>query len=206
MSDKKRKGIKKTVGTVYILRIVIFVAIAVAVTVAAIIIALPYGTDIVHKVEENFPMKSRDVVISETIVSADNAKFGEKIADISSNDFGLNCDIYYGSNRASMRYGAGWSKESGKLGDSKTCLVSGNGETYFSSLHSAKAGDIINVKTADKSFSYKVFDAKYIDVNKQAYNESDDGILVLCAAESSFSPHAKENFYVFAKLINGEVD
>ncbi|MCM1285870.1 MAG: sortase [Acetobacter sp.] len=206
MSDKKRKGIKKTVGTVYILRIVIFVVIAVAVTASAIIIALPYGTGIVHKVEGKFPMKSRDVVISETIVSADNAKYGEKIASISSDDFGLNCDVYYGSNRASMRYGAGWSKESGNPGGSRTCLISGNGETYFSPLHSATAGDIINVKTADNSFSYKVFDTKYIDINKQAYNENDDGILVICSAESSFSPHSRESFYVFAKLINGEVD
>lgn len=206
MSDKKRKGIKKTVGTVYILRIVMFVTIAVAVTAVAIMIALPYGTEIVHKVEGKFPMKSRDVVISETIVTEDTAGYGEKIAVISSDDFGLNCDVYYGRNRASMRYGAGWSKESGKLGDSKTCFIAGNGETYFSPLHFAKAGDIIRVKTADKSFSYKVFDAKYIDISKQAYNESDDGILVLSSAESSFSPHARESFYVFAKLMNGEVE
>lgn len=205
MSDKKRKNSKsnnKTIGSVYISKIVIFLAVALVVTIAAMVIAMPKTVDFVHKVEAQFPMSSADIQIGDELTELKNAGYGAKIGTIQSESCGLNCNLYYGANRASMRYGAGLSAKKGTF-DGYT-YISGYGSTFFAPLHYVKTGDIINVKTSDFNGAYKVLESGYVEKGKAAYNGSSDYVLVICAKESDLSEHKGKDFCVIA-VSAGEV-
>ncbi|MGN0533517.1 MAG: sortase domain-bontaining protein [Eubacterium sp.] len=204
MSDKKSRSKERNLGNVYISKILIFLAIALSVSITAIVLAMPKAVEFVHSVEAQFPRQSRDIAVSDTLVKADEAKYGERVAALYSDDFGLNCNVYCGSNRTSMRYGAGWFSESDSFGGNGVCMAVGYGETYFAPLYYAESGDIITAVIDGKELKYKVFDAKYIENGKQPYNENSGSMLVLCAKESLFSQHNGEGYYVFADCIDGE--
>ncbi|MGN1202371.1 MAG: sortase domain-bontaining protein [Eubacterium sp.] len=209
MSDEKGKNTqKKGIFHNYIIYITSFLIIALAITIVAIIIAVKPATELVHKIENSLAMEVRDVQINDGYYpSADNdksAEYGDRIGNVSIESCGLNCNIYYGANRVSYRYGAGFSADSVGFGSGNVSVLKGFDETYFSSLEYAKIGDIITVTANDGVYTYQVTDTKYIADNKQAYQSEDKDMLVLCSIYSDFSNHSGEYLYVFADRINGE--
>lgn len=198
MSDKKRKHSKKTIASVYISKITVFLIIALVTTISAMVIVMPMAISFVHKVEAKFPMSSADIWINDEFTELQKADYGAKIGTIQSESCGLNCNLYYGANRISMRYGVGLSGKKSSF-DGYT-YITGYGETYFAPLHYIKAGDIINVKTSDFNAAYKVVDSGYVEKGKAAYNGSSDNVLVICAKESDLSEHSGDDFCVIAVL------
>lgn len=223
--EKNKKGRKENLFNKYLVYIFSFLAIALAFTVIGLFIAKEPATNAVHKLEENLKMLVRDVEIDDSTYypnisdgaepenseTAFKVDLGDKIANVSIESCGLNCSVYYGSNRATMRNGAGLSAISGcmdsngRLNNDSMLVINGYDETCFSSLKYAQIDDIV---TLDSNFSpamqYRIVDAKYIPADTEPYNENDDVMLVLCSICSDFSEHSGERYYVFAELINGE--
>lgn len=196
MSDKKRKGSKNTIVSVYISKITVFLVIALAATISVMVIAMPMAVSFVHKVEAKFPMSSADIRINDEFTETQKADYGDKIGTIQSESCGLNCNLYYGANRVSMRYGAGLSGKKSTF-DGYT-YITGYGETYFAPLHYIKSGDIINVKASDFTGAYKVIESGYVEKGKAAYNGNADDVLVICSKESDLSEHNGDDFCVIA--------
>ena len=210
MSGEKggKKQKKSSIFQDYIKYILSFLMISLAVFIAAIIFAMKPVSDNIHKVENKLNMQVRDIVINDSHyldedVSEDN--YGDKIGNVSIENRGLNCGIYYGANRVSMRYGAGFLSESNDIGSGGVSVIQGIDETYFSSLKYVEKGDVVTVATNNGKYYYRVTDTKYIDADTQAYQSDDMDRLVLCGICSDLSEHAGEYFYVFADRINGEV-
>lgn len=226
MSDEKsKKGKKGNLFNKYLVYIFSFLAIALAFTVVGLFIVNEPAANVVHKLEDSFKMLARDVEIDDSTYfpnTPDGAELennetalkvnaGDKIANVSIESCGLNCSVYYGDNRATLRNGAGLSAISGcidsngRLNNDSVLVINGYDETDFSSLKLAKTGDMI---TLDSNFSsamqYQIFDAKYIPADTQPYGENAEAMLVLCSICSDFSEHSGEHYCVFAKLINGE--
>lgn len=207
-SGKGKKSGKRGLFRNYFVYIISFVVIALAVTVCALLIANAPVTELVHKAENHFSVSVRDIRDDIDPNSREKeyiGRYGDRIGSISIDSCGVNCDVFYGSNRASMREGAGLSdNESADLNSNGVKLIAGYDETYFSALKYAKVGDVINIYAGDTQYSYRITDAKYIDADTQAYKSQDKDMLVLCSIPSDFSQHSGEYYYVFADRINGE--
>lgn len=207
-SGKGRKSGERGLFRNYFVYIISFLAIALAVTVCALLIANEPVTELVHKAENHFSASARDIRDDIEPNSREKeyiGRYGDRLGSISIDSCGVNCDLFYGSNRASMRAGAGLSdNESADLGSNSVKLIAGYDETYFSALKYAKVGDVINIYAGDTQYSYRITDAKYIEADTQAYKSQDKDMLVLCSIMSDFSQHSGEYYYVFADRINGE--
>ncbi len=202
---KVRKGSRD-----YFTKTTAYLLILLAITISVVFIAINPVTALVHKVEEHLAMQSRDIVLDDSayapnsVENADDLKidYGDKIAVISSGDFALNCSVYYGSNRISMKNGAGFHTES-DMPESGTSFILGYAESCFSSLEYCEKGDIITLTTNYGEYNYRVNDIKYIDSNAVAYEKAEGDRLVLCALTSDFSEHSGENLYIFADMAEG---
>lgn len=195
MSDKKRKN-GKTIGSVYVSKIAVHLIIALAVTISVIVIAMPTAVKFVHKVQSQFPISNADIQISNDLTEISKADYGAKIGTLEGDSFGLNCNIYYGANRVSMRYGAGLSAEKTTVG--KCTYITGYSESFFAPLHYVKAGDIITFKTSDSDTDYKVIDTGFVESGKAEYSGNYENVLVLSVKETNLSEHSGSDFCVIA--------
>lgn len=223
--ENNKKGRKGNLFNKYLVYIFSFLAIALAFTVLGLLIINTPVTNAVHRLEESFEMRVRDVEIDNSTYfpnipdgaepqdneTAFKVNFGDKIANVSIESCGLNCGIYYGSNRASMRNGAGLSAASscidisGRLNNDSVIVIKGYDETCFSSLKYAQIGDIVSLNSNfSAAMQYRIVDAKYISADTEPYNNENEAMLVLCSICSDFSEHSGERYYVFAKPVNGE--
>lgn len=211
MSDSSKKHITGTAGK-YLIKIFSYLAILLVITILTAFAVIKPVSNIVHKVEAYVPMENRDIVLNDdsydplSANSADGLKFnyGDKIANISSDDFGLNCSVYCGSNRVSLSEGAGFYGESALFGNDGTSIVKGYIEKYFSPLTYAEVNDTITVVTNYGEYNYRVTKVEYIDSEQKADEHTDGASLVLCGFTSDFSQHSGETLYVYAQL-TGEV-
>lgn len=226
MSDEKSKESKKeNLFNKYFIYIFSFLAIALAFTVIGLFIVNAPASNAVHQLEDSFKMRVRDVELDDSTYfpnvpdaaetenneTAFQVKLGNKIANVSIESCGLNCGVYYGANRASMRNGVGLSAvpesigSNGRLNNSSVLVIKGYDETYFSSLKYAEIDDIV---TLDSNFSpavqYRIVDAKYVSADVDPYDNEEEAMLVLCSICSDFSEHSGERYCVFARLMNGE--
>lgn len=209
MNDEKgKKTHKRGIFKNYLIYIISFLAIALAVMICAIIIINKPATDFVHNIESNFAMEVRDIEINDSYPDTDNGEYkftyGDLMGNVSIESCGLNCNIYYGDNRVSYRNGVGYAENSGEFGSGKLSVIKGFDETYFSCLKYAEVGDIITVTIGDNSYNYRIMDTEYIDADIKAYQSDDEDMLVLCGICSDFSDHSGEYFYVFADRTNRE--
>lgn len=205
---KKRHG-KKSIFSTYSISIILFVLIALVLTAILLLSVNKTAVNFVHKAENKFSVSVCDIKISDSYnqpeenenTNPDELKYGEKFANITCEGIGLNCDIYYGSNRVSRRVGAGFSTDTAFFGSGKVSELGGYMQTYFSNLSYIEVGDIIEITSPYGDYRYKVSDFKYIPNGKDAYKSDDVDMLVLRGICPDFSQHSDECFYVFADRI-----
>lgn len=205
---KFRRGSKD-----YFTKTTAYLIILLAITISVVFFAINPVTSLVHRVEEHFAIQSRDIVLNDSAyapntaenAAAVNAGYGDKIANITSDDFALNCSVYYGSNRITMKTGAGLNTDS-DMPSNGTSLILGYAESCFSSLEYCEKGDVITLTTNYGEYNYRVNDIKYIDSSSAAYKKAEGDRLVLCALTSDFSQHSGENLYIFADIIDREAN
>lgn len=203
MSNGKKKHSKNRFFTDYILKVILFVCIALVITVLLCLAIDKPVISLVHNIEAAQNMQVRDIVINNNPNTDEDAYYGDKIGVITCEKTGLNTNIYFGANRKSMYNGVGFSNKSAMFGDGKVSLITGYDETYLSSLCYIEKGDIINITAQSGEYQYKVFDMKYISFDKDAYKSDDEDMLVICSICSDLSEHSGECFYVFAQRIIG---
>lgn len=211
--EKKRRVRKKGIFIDYVVYILSFLVVSLAAVIAVLFIAEKPVTEIVHKIEKQYEMQVRDITVNIDGSYQDcepdeydvSSPYGDKIGNITIESCGVNSDIYYGSNRASMRYGVGFVSDDYDLDNgSGVKVIKGYDETYFSGLKYAGIGDIVKINTSLGETEYRVADAKYIGKDTEPYNSKDINMLVLCSIPSDFSEHGGERYYVFAEKIDGE--
>lgn len=211
--EKKRRVRKKGIFIDYVVYILSFLVVSLAAVIAVLFIAEKPVTEIVHKIEKQYEMQVRDITVnidgSYQDCEPDEydvcSPYGDKIGNITIESCGVNSDIYYGSNRASMRYGVGFVSDDYDLDNGTGVkVIKGYDETCFAGLKYAKIGDTVKINTAVGETEYRVADAKYIGKDTQPYNSKDINMLVLCSIPSDFSEHGGERYYVFAEKIDGE--
>ncbi|MGN0516843.1 sortase domain-containing protein [Eubacterium sp.] len=129
---------------------------------------------------------------------------GSLIGTVSCERIGLNENIYYGYNRVSLRDGAGLDSKSYLFGMGGCSRLAGYSSSSFGSLYNIEKGDVIEVKTPFGNYSYKVYDAYASDTLEDT--EGDALILGTAKSSKAFSAQSDKGFYVYASLIDKEVD
>ncbi len=206
MSEEKRKGGKlkknrrESSAYEYINTVAVFTVIAFAAVIITAFAAIGPVAELVHKVEKSLCMQVRDIEITQN--TGKDIVYGSKTAVLTCEDTGINCDVYFGANRASMRCGAGIDYRFSKFGSSAKAVVSGYDTTYFSSLDYTENGDVFTVNADGKTYRYKVYKTELTEKSYESYDNLDNGTLVLYSVFSDFSENKGQRFYVFAKLID----
>ena len=163
-SEKKHSHRQKSPND-FAKTVVIFVCVELIIVVGAIIGVNKTACNAVHKLEAAMPKSVMDLQINpnqDTYVSLDSKEldYGSFVADIIVEKRGIEAPVYYGLNRASLRYGAGVSidENANAFGDNANTFIASYDETYFKSLKYVKSSDKVKVKTADKTIIYKAVD------------------------------------------------
>lgn len=211
--QKSKKHKKKTIFTVYVLRIIIFLAISLGLTTIAIGIAMPYGTRLVNAVEASMPMNVGDVTLDNSfgamtdvgnIPSIDKIPYGRQVAVIQCDDIDLKADCYFGANRISMRNGVGISGEYTLFGEEGVSVVTGYEQGIFSNLDKIEKGSEVKVSCKYGEYTYVVYDKLYKPEKDNFLTNNSGDNLILTGICSDFSQHSGERLYVYAKC-KGEV-
>ncbi len=207
MSGSKRKHRTNRIVTDYVLKVLSFVAIALVLTIIMLLILNKPVKSMIHNIESAQDIQVRDIVVNDNIPEDDQTfAYGDKMGVITCENIGLNANIYFGSNRKSMKSGVGFSNKTAMFGEGKVSMIAGYDETYLSSLTHIKNGDIIDISTPSGNHQYTVLDSKYISTETKAYNSDDEDMLVICSICSDLSKHSGEYFYVFAQRTDGGVE
>lgn len=205
-SHRRRKSFNDFAREVTVLVVISLVAMIVCVFAAN-----KTACDFVHKLESQMPMQVRDLIVEENgeyaNISKDELQYGTLIANISIESRGVNAPVYFGLNRASLRYGVGVSgKDNQKpfISDEKD-IVGGHDETYFKSLKYVKIGDKVTVTSKDKVISYEVVDCFEAEKGDEKVNDYDCD-LVLYSIFSNYSENGGKCFYALLNKTNEEVN
>lgn len=202
----------RSTASTYFLKSLCFLIILLAITIVTVFIAIKPVTSLVHKIEEHYPKQVSDIVLNDdtyqpmSASSYDEVKhnYGDKVANISSDDFALNSSVYYGSNRVSIMGGCGFNSSSAMFNQGATTVLVGYEEGELSPLDYANSGDTITVTTNYGSFNYQISDVSYSNKPVDDYLNIGENKLVICALTSDFSSHSGQSLYVVADLV-GEV-
>ena len=206
----------KKIITEYIIKTLCHLGVLLVITIIALLIINKPATMLVHQAEGYFEKSAVDIKIDNstyepmTVKKAEfdkeGIKFASKVANISSNDFGLNSSVYYGVNRTCIRNGVALSSSEAMFGDKAgATVIVGYEQTYLSSLNNAKIGDIITATTNYGTYKYAIKSIDYIGIDEKPYTENDKSKLVITAICSDFSKHKDECLCITAKLVSKEV-
>lgn len=193
---------KKNPSKVYVFTVLSFVLIAVIAMIGTAFALINPATRLVHSAEELMSMNVCDVTVSDSADNNGTMQYGNKLAKITCDDNGINCNVYYGSNRASFRNGAGLDGNFGLFNQGKNIVAGAYDSTYFASLKKAQKGDVFKVYTNGGVYEYKVTETAFADKNADVIRESGNERLILYSIFSDFSENSGKRFYVFADKVN----
>lgn len=210
--SKKRHSHRRKSPNDFAKTVVIFVCVELIVVVGAIIGVNKNACDAVHKIEAAMPRNVMDLQINpnqDTYVSLDDKKldYGSLVADIIVEKRGIEAPVFFGINRACLRYGVGVSsgENANAFDDSINTFICGYDETYFKSLKYVQIGDKIKIKTADKTISYKAIDT-FVGDEGDSKVKSCKNNLILYSIFSDYGENSGKCFYVICEKTNEEVN
>ena len=208
--SKAQNNKKKPKGAVYpyLYRIASFVLLSMLLFAPLMMIGLDEAKATVKDAQSYLKMDYNDLKIGKDTSDKigedflDDVEIGSYIGNVSCERIGLNEEVYYGYNRVSMRNGGGLDSRSYLFGMGDVTKIAGY-SSNFGSLYNIKKGDVIEVESNLGNFKYKVYKTGL----SATVEDADKDILILGTTKSNkaFSSLADEYYYVYASLIDGEV-
>lgn len=210
MKKSKAQNKNKPKGAIYpyLYRTVSFVLLSLLLFAPLMMVGLDEAKNTVRDAQSYLKMDYNDLQIGKVESNKtgedfiDDIEIGTLLGTISCERIGFNENVYYGYNRVSMRNGGGLDSRSYLFGMGGVTKIAGY-SSDFGSLYNIKKGDIIEVQSNLGNFKYKVYKAEL----SETADEAKDNSLILGTTKSNeaFSSLAGEYYYVYASLIDGEV-
>ena len=208
--SKAQNNKKKPKGAVYpyLYRIASFVLLSMLLFAPLMMIGLDEAKATVKDAQSYLKMDYNDLKIGKDTSDKigedflDDVEIGSYIGNVSCERIGLNEEVYYGYNRVSMRNGGGLDSRSYLFGMGRVTKIAGY-SSNFGSLYNIKKGDVIEVESNLGNFKYKVYKTGLSATVEDA--DKDTLILGTTKSNKAFSSLADEYYYVYASLIDGEV-
>ncbi|WP_294836785.1 hypothetical protein [uncultured Eubacterium sp.] len=210
MKKSKAQNKNKPKGAIYpyLYRTVSFVLLSLLLFAPLMMVGLDEAKNTVRDAQSYLKMDYNDLQIGKVESNKtgedfiDDIEIGTLLGTISCERIGFNENVYYGYNRVSMRNGGGLDSRSYLFGMGGVTKIAGY-SSDFGSLYNVKKGDIIEVQSNLGNFKYKVYKAEL----SETADDAKDNSLILGTTKSNeaFSSLAGEYYYVYASLIDGEV-
>ena len=201
---------KQHVVLPYILRPLLYFAIALVFVVPASFGLLHLGVNLVHRAQPYFSKSISDYPQSEAAFTPSTQESGsavlpslkpmEKVGELSCADAGLACDVFYGSNRVSYRNGAGLDSTEALPGESGTVRLRGYASYGLKALENVQPEDEITLTTSWGVYRYRV-EAVAVTTEKAA--GAADLVISCAKSKDAFATMADEHLYVTASLVSG---
>ncbi len=211
MSEEKHKRQNRnSLFRLYLIRLSVFLGIALAVTALATLVVKGYATRFVHKAETAYSMRVDDITPDPSFEPdslseiPEGYRLGKKVAVITSEAVGLNSSVYYGADRSSMRYGCGLSSQYTLFGQDGVSYVTGYSEADFAPVLKMKVGDKISVATEYGTVNYTVTDSYSGENKKLDFSNYKGDTLILSSLYPMLSNDWGKAFIVVARA-DGEV-
>lgn len=185
---KKRKSVLE-----YILIPVLFSVIALVVMLPSELKLSSEFESFVEGAESVFCKTEGDIQAGGAF-SAGNKQAGAKVGTFVCEEAGVNEQIFYGQNRASLRNGLALSENGGLFGEDSCAYLTGYYTTALKSIASFSQGDCIIVKTDDTQYEYRVV---AVTDNPQG----SDADLIIACTQSENSIKGNYEGFVLAQLV-----
>lgn len=210
MKKSKAQNKNKPKGAIYpyLYRTVSFVLLSLLLFAPLMMVGLDEAKNTVRDAQSYLKMDYNDLQIGKVESNKtgedfiDDIEIGTLLGTISCERIGFNENVYYGYNRVSMRNGGGLDSRSYLFGMGGVTKIAGY-PSDFGSLYNVKKGDIIEVQSNLGNFKYKVYKAELSETADDAKGNS--LILGTTKSNEAFSSLVGEYYYVYASLIDGEV-
>ena len=212
MSKKKKKHKKRSAVLPYFVNPVIYVLIALIVAVPVSLGVFNVVKNYVHKAQnrlsigiEEYGVRSEGYENSDASVGTVTlpvVRVNHKMGELTCEDAGISCDVYYCSNYVTRRSGAAMFSDSAFPGENGVCEIRGNRQTYFKGLKNVKKGDRITLRTPWGTYVYIV---SAVTVSDTAPSATMPQCLLLRCSEDDrvYSNLSPEKLYVLAECESG---
>ena len=166
MSNDNKTNKKKSTVRPMIITPIVFVLIFVILALPLSVKAFGIAKNKVHGMRETLHITYGDIDVSDDYynecvndsleMSHDALEVADKIGTLKCNNAAVECDIYYGINRVSKRYGAGLSTKTGFFGEGSQIHIDGNVADSFKALSNVEIGDTFTVNIPGGEYVYTV--------------------------------------------------
>ncbi len=211
MSTRKRRKRKHHAFLPYFTTPLIYVALSLIIVIPLCLILLNVSVGLVHKAQPSFAYSISDIELDDSAFKADTKntgtvarpapESGDKIAELSCDEAGFKCSVYYGANRVSMRKGAGMYTDV-LAGDTGVCRIAGERAAAFGAIGNIKEGDKLRLTTNWGSFVYCV--SKISTGTEPPEDTMPQSLLLITEnGNKAFSNFNDESLYILADIESG---
>ena len=212
MSNKRKKHKKRSAVLPYLVTPIVFVLITLVFAIPASLGIFGFAKNYVHRAQSKLGMTIEEYGVDDqsyapgrvTVgnVTVPEVKLNQKIGELSCEEAGVSCNVYYGSNRITRRNGAAVSSDSKLPGFNGVCEIKGTRSTYFKGVKNIEPGDKITLTTAWGIYVYSV---SAVTVAEQPPTATmPQSLLLTCSADDgAFSNFGESRLYVLADCESG---
>lgn len=154
--------------------------------------------DLTSKPEEN----DGTVALSEITYPAEGDLYGK--ITIPSAD--IDCNLYYGDDKAQLKKGVGCYTGAFIPGYDRTTLIAGHNHTYFTTLWKIKEGDAIIIETTYGRYEYRVTETRITDHDDEtAYDllKKEENIILYTCYPFVLQGYYQERLFVYGEYVSG---
>lgn len=193
----------------------IFILIVGVLSIPVFIVGMNYGVEYVHGVQSTLSKDVGDMEVIENmkpspvtfgLVDKPKVVGGQHFGIIRCEKIDLECSVFYGVNRVTLRSGAAAVNSYSLPGFGETTLVTGYNSTCFKNLHKLQKGDLISFSTSWGLFDYRVTDTEVMTQEDAIdFRELDREILVLFCnyPNEPFAHYGDQRYYVICEKASG---
>lgn len=208
---KQKKHKRKRHYTVfpYLNYSLFFVLISMVVVIPVLIFGMHEAVERVHEAQQVLTIDYNDFKVDNTYDEKNSTNyledisFGKRMGTIQCQRAGIYENVYYGTNRVTMRDGAGMDSDSYLPGNGGCTKIAGYATSSFKGLYSIGKGDKVVLKTYWGTFEYSVTE-KYV-ATKAKKVSGDSIILATFTSTDAFACQNGKMYYVVGTLTSKEV-
>lgn len=208
--QKKHKRKKHFTVYPYFNYAILYVLISMVVVIPILVFGLNSAVNTVHNAQKVLVRDLYDWSLDNTYDEKNESNYlediynGKLIGTISCSRAGIYEKVYYGTNRVTMRDGAGLSTNSYLPGNGGCTSIAGYASSSLKGLYDVHKGDVIVLETYWGTFKYSITDIYEAEALEKT--EGDKIALATFTSTDAFACQNGKMLYVVGDLISKEVN
>lgn len=136
---------------------------------------------------------------------------GDRYGNITISGTTVDAPVYYGDTNAILNKGAGTYMDDYRVGipgESRTILVAGHNNTFFSDLQHVEIGATVTFETHYGTYTYEIVDAKVMDYQDSSaydFTRTDENLILYTCYPFDAMGFTPNRYFVYAEYVSGPV-